>query len=283
MSGWARPLSFIVLGAVVISIVGDLRRRHRLAVAVHLADHPRRLGAADPGGLQLRAQARDRGRRRLAGDGHLRLDHQHLPLAAEPDSVASPRRRRGARGEPVRLGPRVIVVASGAARDAVDGAGEVELALDRPDSSWRSGGRICAGSPTAIQPIGTIVPGSSTVLTCTTPWMRTSMPVPSRAPGKSAAPVAMKHPLSIRVPLTWACGPIRTSSPIVAGCCGAAADERVLHDHAARPDRDRAVLGGQHRAEQDPGVRADPDVAAQDRVRRHVGARIDLRRLSAML
>ena len=40
-----------------------------------------------------------------------------------------------------------------------------------------------------------------------------------RAPGNSAAPVAMKQPASIVVPLTCACGPISTSSPIVAGCC----------------------------------------------------------------
>jgi hypothetical protein len=63
----------------------------------------------------------------------------------------------------------------------------------------------------------------------------------------------------------------------------APADQRVFHDHAARADVDRAVLGRQHRADQDPRVRADAHVAAEDRVRRHVGARIDLRRPPAVL
>ena len=60
-------------------------------------------------------------------------------------------------------------------------------------SSCRSGGNSWAGSPTAIQPIGTVAPGASAVLTCTTPWIRTSLPAPSRAPGNSAAPVARKQ------------------------------------------------------------------------------------------
>ena len=84
-------------------------------------------------------------------------------------------------------------------------------------ASCSPGGRICAGSPTATQPIGTVAPSPSTVLTCTTPWIRTSTPRPSRAPGKSAQPVARKQPSPTSLPFTCACGPTSTSSPSRAG------------------------------------------------------------------
>jgi replication initiator protein RepSA len=46
-----------------------------------------------------------------------------------------------------------------------------------------------------------------TVLTCTTPPIRTSLPVPATEPGNSDTPVARKHPSCTRAPLTCACGP----------------------------------------------------------------------------
>lgn len=63
----------------------------------------------------------------------------------------------------------------------------------------------------------------------------------------------------------------------------APADQRVLHDDAARPDLDEAVLTGQNRAEEHARVRADTNVAAQDCCRRDIGARVDRRKLSSML
>jgi hypothetical protein len=48
-------------------------------------------------------------------------------------------------------------------------------------SCW-SGGRIWAGSPTATQPMGTTAAAARTLLTWTTPLMRTSGPTPMRAP-----------------------------------------------------------------------------------------------------
>ena len=82
ISGWMRPLSYIILGCVVVSF-GDaavLQRRQ----PDPQRDHRDRLGAAHRRRLQLPAQARHRRRRDLAGDRDLRLDHQHLPVAAEP-------------------------------------------------------------------------------------------------------------------------------------------------------------------------------------------------------
>ena len=84
-------------------------------------------------------------------------------------------------------------------------------------------------------------------------------------------------------PLTCACGPTSTSSPICAGVARRPADERVLHDHGALPDLDAAVLGGEHGAEQDPRAGADVDVPAHDRVGRHVRGRIDRGFLAAVL
>ena len=58
--------------------------------------------------------------------------------------------------------------------------------------SCSPGGRISAGSPTAIQPIGTVASAGSAVLTWTTPLIRTSARAPIRAPLKTVAPVARK-------------------------------------------------------------------------------------------
>jgi hypothetical protein len=63
----------------------------------------------------------------------------------------------------------------------------------------------------------------------------------------------------------------------------AGADERVLHEHAASADLDTAVLGGDDRAEENARARADGHVAAQDRVRRDVGARVDRGAPASML
>jgi hypothetical protein len=74
-------------------------------------------------------------------------------------------------------------------------------------SSWRSGEKSSAGSPAAIQPIGTVAPAASVELTWTTPLMRTSLPAPTTAPGKTLAPVARHEPASTTAPLACACGP----------------------------------------------------------------------------
>ena len=50
-----------------------------------------------------------------------------------------------------------------------------------------------------------------------------------------------------------------------------APDDRVLHDHAVRPDLHGTALGGDHRAEQHTAVRADGDITGQHRRRRDVG------------
>ena len=86
------------------------------------------------------------------------------------------------------------------------------------------------------------------------------MPVPRTAPGNSAAPVAMKQPSSIVDAVDVR---VRADEDVVAEprrVLLAPAHERVLHHHAALADLDRPVLGGQHRAEQDPRVRPDPHV-----------------------
>jgi len=81
LASWMRPLTFI-----------NPRPRRRVVRAADLLqrrqpDHQRgdrdRLGAADHGRLQLPAKARHRERRGVAGDGHLRVDREHLPVVAE--------------------------------------------------------------------------------------------------------------------------------------------------------------------------------------------------------
>ena len=79
------------------------------------------------------------------------------------------------------------------------------------------GGRTSAGLPTAIQPIGTVVFGGSTVRRWTTPLILTSDLLPIIAPLKTVAPVARKTLSSTSQPLRYALGPTRTRSPIFNG------------------------------------------------------------------
>ena len=79
-------------------------------------------------------------------------------------------------------------VAGGAAHGAGEveaflDAPEVEAFLDAPEVVVSIGGNRVAGSPAAIQPIGTAVPGASRELTCRTELMRSSQPMPATAPG----------------------------------------------------------------------------------------------------
>ena len=99
------------------------------------------------------------------------------------------------------------------------------------------------------------------------------------APGNSAAPVAMKQPASIVVPLTCACGPIEHVVAERRRVLLAPAHQRVLHHHAARADRrsrpSSAVSTAPNRIRASGPI---ADVAADDRGRRHVSARVDRRR-----
>jgi hypothetical protein len=107
----------------------------------------------------------------------------------------------------------------GVAGDAVDGCGEVECFLDGPDLLVlvrRVDLRWVADGDPADRDRG--APGGRTVLTWTTPWIRISLPEPAADPGNKAAPVARKQPSPTCAPLTWACGPMRTSSPMTHGC-----------------------------------------------------------------
>ena len=74
-----------------------------------------------------------------------------------------------------------------------------------------------AGSPTAIQPSGTVAPAGRTVRRCTMALMRTSAARPIRAPLKTVAPVAMKASLSTMQPVRQARGPTITFSAIETG------------------------------------------------------------------
>src|SRR3954453_71862 len=80
-------------------------------------------------------------------------------------------------------------------------------------SSWRSGEKVCAGLPTATQPIGSVCPLPTTVFTWTTALIRSSARSPTRAPGKTEVPVARKASSPISQPFRWACGPMSTLSP----------------------------------------------------------------------
>ncbi len=60
-------------------------------------------------------------------------------------------------------------------------------------SSCRSGEKSCAGSPAAIQPIGTTVPGGSARLTCKTLLIAQLNRVPAREPGEHRDPGRYEH------------------------------------------------------------------------------------------
>ena len=106
---------------------------------------------------------------------------------------------------------------------AVDGAGEVEPFLGRPEFVVPA--KRVAGSPAAIQPMGTMVPGTSRELTWRTELMRSSLPWPATAPGNSDAPVAAA-PGSLSGP-GWVC----------AASCRAGASRSLPHRRrsAGRP------------------------------------------------
>jgi hypothetical protein len=81
LAPWMRPLSIAILGLVVVDRDDPVLRGRQ---PDHLAGHLRRLRPPDHGRLQLPAQARHRGPRGDPGDGHLRVDREHLPVAHEP-------------------------------------------------------------------------------------------------------------------------------------------------------------------------------------------------------
>ena len=141
-------------------------------------------------------------------------------------------------------------------------------------SSCALGGNICAGSPTAIQPIGSSAPSGRALLTCSTPLMRISAPAPSREPGNSDAPVATNASSPISAPLTCACGPIRTRSPSRAGWPArprSTAFSMTMQRSPSRTGPSSAVSTAPNRMRQSG---PDLDVAAQHGVRRDVGGRV---------
>jgi SAM-dependent methyltransferase len=95
-----------------------------------------------------------------------------------------------------RLGRRRI------AGQPVDGSREVQGFLDFPDLLVLTRRAYPFRVTHRDQPMGTVVPGGRTVLTCTTPPTRTSPPVPATDPGNRAAPVARKQPSPTCAPLT---------------------------------------------------------------------------------
>jgi hypothetical protein len=56
----------------------------------------------------------------------------------------------------------------------------------------------------------------------------------------------------------------------------------IFHHHSPGTDTHVAVLGGEHGTEQDTGVRPDTRRAAQNRRRRDIGIRVDLRGTTPM-
>ena len=121
---------------------------------------------------------------------------------------------------PVELGlPAHDLGHRGPTVGSIDGSGEVELTLDRPDlvvplrRQDRRG--ISDRDPSdrndrARRELGVDLDDA--------PLIRTSAPAPSTLPGNSEAPVAMNVSLSTLLPLTCACGPIMTASPMCTGC-----------------------------------------------------------------
>ena len=141
-----------------------------------------------------------------------------------------------------------------------------------------------AGSPTATHPIGTMAPGSRRMRRWTVACTLTSLPRPSTAPWKIAAPVATNTSSSRVAPVTWALGPIRQWPPDRTGMLGASPNHGVFHDDPVAPDPDGATgLTDEARAVQDPHARSNRDVAAKRRVGCHPRRRVDRWTLARML
>src|SRR5262250_2156212 len=142
------------------------------------------------------------------------------------------------------------------------------------------GGRICAGSPTATQPMGTVAPTGTAVFTCTTPLIRTSERAPRRAPLKTLAPVAMKTESATVQPERCAWGPTRTWLPTRTGCRGCAAQHGLFHDDAVFPNGHGPTFGDEYRAEQHAALGTYGHVAAHGGGGRDVGSFVDVRSLA---
>jgi hypothetical protein len=141
--------------------------------------------------------------------------------------------------------------------------------------SQSPGATSSAGWPPANQPIGTAIPDGTTELDLSAGFDAGAVEH-HRAGGDPGA--ALDH----------ASGQVRVRADqrgvTDAGFLARhAPDDRVLHDHAVRPDLHGAALGGDHGAEQHPAVRADGDVAGQHRRRRDIGRLRHLRALQPVL
>ena len=121
-----------------------------------------------------------------------------------------------------------------AARLAVDRAGEVELALDRPDLLVAVGRQDLRRSPTATQPIGTIAPSGDRRVHVHDAVDADLGPAPTARRGTALHRVAMNASRTICAPLTCACGPISTSSPTTTGWRRARARARAPSPRSAR-------------------------------------------------
>src|SRR5262249_15278094 len=150
-------------------------------------------------------------------------------------------------------------------------------------------GRICAGSPTAIQPMGTVAPTGTAVFTCTTPLIRTSERAPRRAPLKTLAPVATKTESATGQPERCAWGPTRTwlatrtRGPVVADAdrvSGCAPQHGLFHDDAVLSNSNGPAFGDEYRAEQHAALSAYGHVAADGGGGRDVGGFVDVRSLA---
>src|SRR5215813_1983952 len=141
------------------------------------------------------------------------------------------------------------------------------------------GGRICAGSPTAIQPMGTVAPTGTAVFTCTTPLIRTSERAPRRAPLKTLAPVATKteSATAAREMRVGTDQDVVADADRVSGC---APQHGLFHDDAVLSNRNGPAFGDEYRAEQHAALSAYGHVAADGGGGRDVGGFVDVRSLA---
>ena len=175
-----------------------------------------------------------------------------LSPSVEPAVVGVPRE-----AAPVALGELHHEV-GGVAIEAEHVAREVEFASGPPRSPRGArAGRICTGSPTATQPIGTTVSGGSTVRRCTTALMRTSLRSPIRAPLKTRVPVARNTSSPIVAPETLAIGPTSVWSPMCTALAELARISAFSITMTFSPSVIGAALGGDHRTVEHLAVRAD--------------------------
>ena len=146
---------------------------------------------------------------------------------------------------------------------------EYASAFTLTDSGLTAPSLMRAGTPSAMAPAGTSVPGG------TTAPAPTREPERQTTPSRTTAPEPTSTRSSRRQPSRCARCPITQSSPIRVCLLELGVDDGTVLDRRPGADDDRAVVGPDHDPRPDAGARPEADFADQDRLGVDVGIRMD--------